>query len=140
MRRLACKLLILVLVMGALFFTPPQLTKADYWQFVECSEQLFADFGSCSGDHFICISNAGSDPQARAACDAAYAACLSGAQGSYYGCNPDPTPQPLPVIDDARSQCNETCYNNCSVYENLGDRAACMTPCTQYCNATYPKP
>lgn len=140
MRRLVFKLLVLVGLLGVLVVTAPPPAHADYWQFMECSQQLFGDFGSCSSEHFSCINAAGSNPQARAACDAAYAACLSGAQGSYYGCNGDPTPQPLPVIDQARSQCLEGCYNSCEDIENFADRFACYDPCADYCKATFPKP
>jgi hypothetical protein len=74
--------------------------------FWECSQQLFDNFGSCSSAHVACIYTAGSDQNARAACDLAYAACLAGAQNDYYRCNLDRTPQPWPVIHEARSQCD----------------------------------
>jgi hypothetical protein len=141
MRRLVRKLMILGALTGALFFsTPPPPAQADYWEFWECSQQLFGGFGSCSSEHFTCINNAGNDPIARDACNAAYADCLSGAQDDYYGCEGDPTPQPLPVIDEARSQCLQGCQNSCSEHENFADRFACNWPCSEYCKETYPKP
>lgn len=139
--RLVRKLMILGVLVGAsLVLASPPPTQADYWEFWECSQQLFGGFGSCSSEHFVCLQNAGNNQAARQACDAAYATCLSGAQDDYYGCNGDPTPQPLPVIDEARSQCLQGCQTACSEHENPVDRFLCNWPCSQYCNETYPKP
>lgn len=139
MRRLVFKLLVLVVLLGGLFFVPPPPAHADYWQFVACSEGFFDGVGTCSIQYEVCLANAGTNPTARAACYTDYLNCLSGAQSTYYGCDGDPTPQPLPVIDQARSQCMEGCNNNCADIENLGDRSACIMPCRDYCDETFPK-
>ena len=139
MRRLVFKLLVLVVLLGGLFFSPPPPAHADYGAFEECSAGYFDDTGTCSIQYAVCLANAGTDQTLRTACYNQYINCLNGAYSNYSTCDGDPIPQPLPVIDQARSQCMEGCNNNCADIENLGDRTACIMPCRDYCEEAFPK-
>jgi hypothetical protein len=139
MQRLVRKLTILGLLMGALIFLAlPQPALADIH---ECDANMFSTMADCGGLYFVCLEYNRNNPGNPQDCDALMNACLGGAGTTLNECINASyvTPRPLPVINEARSQCNMTCQDMCSGIENLGERTECLNPCIEYCDETYPR-
>lgn len=82
----------------------------------------------CGIEFHNCLDACGGDAQCKAACDDAYAGCISD------------SPDPYPIINRTRSGCLQACQQECSSITDPLDRAACYEPCWEYCDANYPKP
>lgn len=138
MHRLIQRLVVLSVLVGALMYlTLPRIVRADIH---ECDSALFNEIGYCGGLYFVCVENNFENPDPQD-CDALMRACLAPAYGPFYTCISEAfnNPRPLPVINEARSECFSTCQGLCSGIENLGERTECLNPCLDFCEDTYPR-
>lgn len=142
MHRLVQKLVVLSVLLGALIFlASPRIVRAD---FDSCDVDLFSRIDYCAAEYQFCLvtapcMNASSPSQC---CRPAYNACLGTTQGLYNDCLAEtyPAPAQLPIKDESRAQCYETCQEACDNVPNPGEKLLCLSSCHDFCDETYPKP
>lgn len=134
MKRIARKLAALcVLTTAALILlASPESSYADW---ASCDADFMNRTQYCIDQYNTCVATGGSN------CQRDYNSCLDQSGTLKTECinTTDPTPQPLPVIDQSRSICMSACYYGCD-YTDFVERFACYSPCYTYCNENYPKP
>lgn len=134
MKRVFRKLAALgVLTAFAFLLASPQPSLATWG---DCDADFMNRTDFCVNQYTACVN------MGQQNCQTQYNSCLDQSGTLKTECinATDPTPQPLPVIDESRSMCMSGCRSGCAEFEGTFAYFTCYMPCYNYCNENYPKP
>lgn len=135
MHRLVQRLVVLSILIGALIFLAlPEPALADTH---ECDDSYSDEIIDCGVAYQFCLVT---NPHPEN-CAPQWHGCLYQSQYQFGTCSSSAFegPRPLPVIDEARSQCYEACQTACADIPVPGEKLLCLDSCGENCDDTYPK-